>query len=79
MLEYKIKLAVYWTYEKEFERQKAVFTKTFKTPYHKGGTLNDILLINKALIAFAMDEPEAVIYEVDVLELNKTEGAENND
>ena len=73
MLKYRIKLVIYWTYEKELGRNKTTQTGIYKTPYHKGGTLNDIFLINKCLITFSIENPEAVIYEIDVIELNQVE------
>lgn len=79
MLEFYIKICINWT--DNAENQNTTFFSTFckgvyKSPYHKGGVLNDVFLIGKALKHFAGENPEAKILEIGVIEIAQKEDCE---
>lgn len=71
MLEFYIKILVYWSDKEDTKRESTYVSGRYKTPYIKESALNDVLLIGKALKHFASENENAVIMEINIEEIEE--------
>ena len=70
MLEFYIKIRIYWSDKPDTKREYTTVSGVYKSPYHKDCTLNDVFLIGKALKHFALEYNDADIMEISIEEIN---------
>lgn len=71
MLEFYIKIRIYWSDKADTKREYTSVSGVYKSPYHKDCTLNDVFLVGKALKHFALEYDDADIMEISIEEIKE--------